>query len=146
MKVICKKCSQEYEVPEKDLERKKFYFFCDTCNHRIVIDNRLKAEESPERGFDGHMSFGGILDGVALSFNLRNTLLIFGFLMFWTLFTGLLSYAVSAHGETVMQYRALSSFGLLAYLIALVYSFQMLLYVISRNTLNLMKERRNMPL
>jgi ribosomal protein S27E len=138
MEIRCPGCSRKYIIPDDRLADRLAYVTCDVCGEKVVV--------RPRGGSAGHPSLKGdllsvsdILEGLRLSFNLKNcvvsflALLAIGLLLF-------ISAAVASFGAAILaEVPALGA--ALAVLVGLLclFIFDVSLYLVSKNIVHRME-------
>lgn len=133
MEIRCPGCSRKYIIPDDRLADRLAYFACDSCGERVVVRPRAARGTGTRSLKDALVSAGDILDGLRLSFNLRNCLVA----MIALLSIGLLaacSLAVASAFPALLS--ELPALGItIAVIIGLIciFIFDVSLYLISKN-------------
>ncbi len=72
MEIRCSGCSRKYIIPDDRLADRLAYFTCDSCGERVVVRPRVARGTGTRSLKDALVSAGDIIEGLRLSFNLRN--------------------------------------------------------------------------
>jgi DNA-directed RNA polymerase subunit RPC12/RpoP len=131
MEIRCSGCSRKYIIPDDRLADRLAYFTCDACGDKVVIRPRGGAVHRSLK--DGLLTAADILEGLRLSFNIRNCIVSFLAL----LAIGLLLFCTAVAASSVQPYLAgVPVLGAaLTVLIGLLcmFIFDVSLYLISKN-------------
>lgn len=133
MEIRCPGCSRKYIIPDDRLADRLAYFACDSCGERVVVRPRVARTTGTRSLKEALVSAGDIIEGLRLSFNLRNC-----FVSMTALFAiGLLllcSIAVaSAFPALVSEMPALGLSIAVVIGLLCVFIFDVSLYLISKN-------------
>lgn len=81
MYVKCNECGKEYFISDNQMKGGRFEFFCNNCNHKIVIISKKQRSEVREALYkglaDSSLTIKNLLDGIYYSFNIKNVILSF---------------------------------------------------------------------
>lgn len=141
MEIICRKCSEKYEMPDLPSGYRRFFFYCKKCGHRVVIDRRGDEEGDP--GVSSLRTLPGLFEGVPLSFNAANILIAFLFLLVFTLFLAGIALLVSWNLAFFRGNGVLSGVLALMAILLCSYLYASVLYFISKNVFQRMKGEEN---
>lgn len=133
MEVSCPTCHRRYRIPDHKINNRSIFFFCEQCNEKITV----QGSEDPWISYGGlnaaPFSVTSILEGIFLSFNVRNILLSFGMhaCIFFCLLVGL--FISGNHGETIHGHPVLRVLSLTLFAASMLFIFDLHLYLISKN-------------
>jgi len=143
MDIRCGKCNQKYHLPDDQVDDRRVYFFCENCGHRIVIDRKKEAWFS-YRVLEPLSHGADIFEGIYLSFNRKNFFITFFLLLFWT---GVFAIAALAASHTMTFFSAhifLGGFIVFVMAMLFMWTFDIHLYLLSRNLFFRIKNGKNM--
>jgi hypothetical protein len=131
MEVRCSGCNQKYVIPDDRLADRMAYFACEKCGSTVALRPR---DGQSRGGAAGGLSAKDMLEGIYLSFNLKN-LLISAVALFSISFLFILVYSVAVNNADLAAgwpgaAQALVFIG--AFIGFLV--FDLHLYLVSKNT------------
>lgn len=139
MDLHCPQCNQSYRVPDDRLNDSAVYFICEKCGEQITLDNRGL------RGVSMHdlRGAGDIFEGVRLSFNLKSIGIS------WIILLALAGIVVVAYPvvyynrDIFSRYPALGAGGAFAALLLFLFVYDLLLYIVSKNSCHNIRNGRN---
>lgn len=144
MNLQCPDCHQKYHISDYRVDDRNVYFFCDRCGHRIIV-NQEKESWTRFRVFaeKEQLHLGDLPDGLTFSFNLKNIFTSYLFLLLIAAIGvsfGLVNYV--AH-HFISDHPVL--FAVMALFVALLvnYLWDIMLYIISKNTISLIEHHDN---
>ena len=144
MELTCDKCKQKYYIPDYRLDDRRVYFYCEKCEHKIVIDP-ARDIWSPFRVLKSKtLSAVHILDGIFLSFNKKNFLLSYILLVCLILYIGINGLIVYYNLSFYLSHAVFSGIYLFANLLFLWFVFDFHLYLISKNILHRIRTGANL--
>lgn len=133
MEIRCPGCSRKYIIPDDRLADRLAYFACDSCGERVVVRPRAARATGTRPLKDALMSAGDILEGLRLSFNLRNCLVS----MIALLAIGLLvagSMVVASFFPAILSEMPVLGLSIAAIIgLLCIFIFDVSLYLISKN-------------
>jgi DNA-directed RNA polymerase subunit RPC12/RpoP len=139
MEIRCPACSRKYIIPDDRLADRLAYFTCDACGEKVVVRPRGERGTGHRPLKDALLSAGDILDGLRLSFNLKNCIVSF----FALISIGLLLFcsAVAASFVPTLLAEMPALGATLAVIIGLlcIFIFDLCLYLISKNNVHRME-------
>jgi len=141
MNISCIKCNKQYYIPDHLIDDRHVHFYCDKCNHKIVIirknKKRIKESWSLYRGLtDLRPTLKNILDGIFYSFNLKNILLSFVVLLSFSIVLSLFILIVYNNISFFIEHPFISGAILFILFVLLAYIYDIHLYLLSLNTFN----------
>lgn len=74
MDITCRKCGQQYRIPDQEVEDRRVYFNCQGCGEKIVIDRTREGKKTPEPLTSGTKE---LLSAIPLSFSRQRVLISF---------------------------------------------------------------------
>jgi hypothetical protein len=140
MEVRCSVCNQKYVIPDDRLAEKMTYFACEKCGSTVSLGPRGRLSQGAAPAV---LSAKDMLEGIYLSFNLKNLLISAAALFSIGLLFSLI-YSAAVNNTVFVAnwpglFQALACF---AAIIAL-FAFDLHLYLISKNTAHRIKSGGN---
>ncbi|MCU0849135.1 MAG: PHD zinc finger domain-containing protein [Spirochaetes bacterium] len=143
MDLKCKKCRQRYHIPEDRLGEKRSFFICEKCGERIIIEGRARGWPQ-HAGIPTHPGARDVLDGIYLSFNLKN--IIFSFCTHLCL-VFLISIAAAVYYKNsvfFLEHPFMSGAIAVVLFLSMAFAYDLHLYLLSLNTFNRIQNNQNL--
>lgn len=129
MEISCSKCGKEHKIPDNAVTDKKIFFYCNSCGHKIVVDNRKTfLDKTPSNKILPQIT--DLFNAIPVAFNSSSLLLgsIYGMM---TLLLSLLTGLVIVKSNMMTNPGLLIFFG--GIVGAIIYFFYIvLLYYLSK--------------
>ncbi|MBN1500233.1 MAG: hypothetical protein JW982_08760 [Spirochaetes bacterium] len=74
MEISCTECGKQHNIPDTAIDNKKIFFYCNSCGHKIIVDNRKNFVKQPGSRKELPV-IADILSGIPLAFNFNSILL-----------------------------------------------------------------------
>ncbi len=74
MEISCTECGKQHNIPDTAIDNKKIFFYCNSCGHKIIVDNRKNFVKQQSSRKDIPV-IGDILSGIPLAFNFNSILI-----------------------------------------------------------------------
>lgn len=129
MQISCTKCGKEHKIPDNAIADKKIFFYCSSCGHKIVVDNRRTFVDKKNINKIAPV-ITDIFNAVPAAFNSTSILISSIYAMFTLLLSlvfGLLTVKSGLMAKPGLMVFTAGLFGLVIY-----FFFILLLYYVSK--------------
>lgn len=133
MELSCTKCGKAHNIPDSAVENKKIFFYCSSCGHKIVVDNRkhFVNNKNPHKYYP---VISDIFTAIPISFNI-NSILLGSIYAILTLLISVIFIMIGAKNmSSIMQNPALFVIIASLFFLFFYYAYLLLLYFISKIT------------
>jgi|GEM_PF-1937835 len=133
MDIHCSNCGQKYHIPDYRLEEKRAHFFCEKCDHKIIIDGKDESWLEHKVLSNSPLSSRSIFDGIFLSFNKKNFFLSLLFLLGFSVLNLIFGIIYSNSASFFQEHSLLSGILIYSFTIFYIFAFDIVFYLISKN-------------
>jgi DNA-directed RNA polymerase subunit RPC12/RpoP len=134
MEIRCNSCNQKYVIPDDRLSDRPAYFTCEKCGEKIVVKGKAFRGFSAVAAGTATPGARDILEGIFLSFNLRNVLVSAFSLLGIFIILALGALAASSLADFFSEWPNLGRLlGAVLFFFCLLI-FDMQLYLVAKNT------------
>jgi len=143
MDLKCKKCRQRYHIPEDRVGEKRSFFICEKCGERIIIEGRARGWPR-HAGIPTHPGARDVLDGIYLSFNLKNITFSFCTHLCLVFLFSIASAVYYKNSAFFLEHTFMSGAIAVVLFLLMAFAYDLHLYLLSLNTFNRIQNNQNL--